>query len=223
MRDLPEDDRPREKLTRAGAWALGDVELIALVLGSGTRSNDALAVARAVLAAAGGTDGVTRMSLDDLLRVPGVGAARAARLVAAAELGRRVLIRRAGRRPRFSSPEEAAHYLMPLHGGHRVERFGALLLDTRHGLIREALISSGTVDGSSAHPREVFREALLASAAGLILFHNHPSGDPSPSPDDVAVTARLVQAGQTMGIPVADHIIIGDGQYYSFRRGNLLT
>lgn len=223
MKDLPVVDRPREKLTRAGAWALGDTELVALVLGSGTSRWDALAVARAVLTASGGADGLTRLSLDELRRVEGVGAARAARLLAAVELGRRALVRAAGERPRFKSPEQAAEYLLPLHGGHRVERFGVLLLDTRHRLIRPALISVGAPDTAVAQPREVFREALLASAGGVILFHNHPSGDPAPSPEDVAVTARVAQAGQVLGIPVVDHIILGAGRYYSFKLGNLLT
>ncbi|MCC7242743.1 MAG: DNA repair protein RadC [Acidobacteria bacterium] len=223
MKDLPAVDRPREKLTRAGPAALGDTELVALVLGSGTKRWDALAVARAVLVASGGADGLTRLSLDELRRVEGVGVARAARLQAAVELGRRALVRQAGERPRFHSPEEAARYLLPLHGGHRVERFGVLLLDTRNRLIRATVVSIGAPDASLAQPREVFREALLASAACVILFHNHPSGDPTPSQDDVAVTARLVQVGQTMGIPVADHIILGAGRYYSFKLGNLLT
>lgn len=222
MRDLPVADRPREKLTRAGAWALGDTELVALVLGSGTSGRDALAVACAVMAAAGGTDGLMRLSLDELRRVPGVGSARAARLVAAVELGRRALFRQAGERPRFLSPQEAADYLLPLHGAHRVERFGALLLDTKHRLIRAALISTGSTDSAAVDPREVFREALLASAPSVILFHNHPSGDPAPSAEDVAVTARLAQAGQVVGVRVADHIILGAGRYYSFRQGNRL-
>jgi DNA repair protein RadC len=223
VKDLLADDRPREKLSRAGASALGDNELVALVLGSGTRQHGALAVAHEVLTLAGGTHGVVRLSLDELRRVAGVGEARAARLLAAVELGRRALVGAVGPRPQFRSPEEVAHYLLPLHGGYRVERFGVLLLDTRFRLIRTAVLSVGTPDGSLAQPREVFREALLASAARVVVFHNHPSGDPQPSQDDVAVTSRLVQVGETMGIPVMDHIILGAGRYFSFKAGNRLT
>jgi DNA repair protein RadC len=223
VKDLPLVDRPREKLVRAGAWALGDNELVALVLGSGTRDRGALSLADDVLAAAGGADGLPRMALDELRQVDGVGAARGARLLAAVELGRRVLVREAGERPRFRTPADVAHYLMPLHGGHRVERFGVLLLDVRQRLIRTAVLSMGTSDGTPAQPREVFREALLASAANVVVFHNHPSGDPAPSAEDVAVTRRMVQVGELMGVAVVDHIILGAGQYYSFKQGNRLT
>lgn len=222
MKDLPVSDRPREKLTRAGASALGDTELLALVLGSGTARRDALALGRAILVASSGVDGLARLSLHELRSVEGVGAARAARLLAAVELGRRALVRAAGERPRFKSPEEVAGYLLPLHGGHRVEQFGVLLLDTKHRLIRSALVSMGAPDTAVAQPREVFREALLASAGAVILFHNHPSGDPLPSPDDVAVTARLVQAGQVLGVPVLDHVILGAGRFYSFKLAHLI-
>ena len=222
MKDLPVVDRPREKLTRAGAWALGDTELVALILGSGTNRRDALSVARAVLTASGGADGLTRLSLDELRQVEGVGVARGTRLLAAVELGRRVLVREAGERPRFKTPDQVAGYLLPVHGGHRVERFGVLLLDARHRLIRPAVISMGASDTAVAPPREVFREALLATAAAVILFHNHPSGDPTPSDDDMAVTARLVQAGQMLGVPVVDHIILGAGRYYSFKLAHRL-
>ncbi|MCC7123467.1 MAG: DNA repair protein RadC [Acidobacteria bacterium] len=223
MKDLPTDDRPREKLTRAGAAALGDNELVAIVLGTGTRGRDVLAVAHDVLRAAGGTQGLARLCLDELRAVDGVGTARAARVLSAVELGRRVLVREAGHRPQFRSPEDVAQFLMPQHGTHRVEQFGAVLLDTRHRLIRTAVLSIGATDGSIAQPREVFREALLASAASVVVFHNHPSGDPQPSADDIAVTTRLVQVGETMGIPVIDHIILGAGRYYSFKMGNRLT
>jgi DNA repair protein RadC len=223
VKDLPLVDRPREKLMRAGATALGDNELVALVLGSGTRERGALAVAHDVLSAAGGADGLPRMALDELRVVEGVGAARAARLIAAVELGRRALVREAGARPRFRTPADVAHYLMPLHGGHRVERFGVLLLDVKQRLIRTAVLSMGTSDATPAQPREVFREALLASASNVVVFHNHPSGDPVPSKEDAAVTTRMVQVGELMGITVMDHIILGAGRYYSFKQGNRLT
>jgi DNA repair protein RadC len=216
-------DRPREKLTRAGVSALGDGELLALVIGSGTRRRGALEVAHDVLRAAGGADGLLRLGLDELRGISGVGSARAARVLAAVELGRRALAREAGARPQFRSPAELGQYLMPLYGGHRVERFGVLLLDTRLRLIRTSVLATGSADGVVVEPRDVYREALLASATGVVAFHNHPSGDPAPSSDDRIVTARLVHAGQLLGITLVDHIILGAGRYYSFRAENGLT
>lgn len=217
MKELPVVDRPREKLTRAGAWALGDNEVLALVLGTGTRQRGALAVAHDVLAAARGADGLPRLSLDELQQIEGVGEVRAARVLAAVELGRRALLRAAGERPRFLSPADIAHYLLPLHGGYGVERFGVMLLDARYRLVRTAIVGVGTQDGVMVLPRDIFREALLGSAASVVVFHNHPSGDPAPSADDLAVTARIVRAGETMGIPVVDHVILGGGRFYSFK------
>jgi DNA repair protein RadC len=217
VKTLPVPDRPREKLTRAGATALGDNELVALVIGSGTRARGTLALAEDVVVLGDGLAGLTRLSIDELRRVPGVGVARAARLLAAVELGRRVLVQQAGERPRFRTPPDLAEYLMPLHAGHRLERFGVVLLDSRQRLIRTTLLSIGTDDATYATPREVYREALLASAAAVAVFHNHPSGDPTPSLDDMAVTVRLAQAGDTMGVEMVDHIILGAGRFYSFR------
>lgn len=223
MKDLPIVDRPREKLTRAGASALGDNELVALVLGSGTSTRGALEIAHDVLRAAGGADGLLRMGIDELCAIAGVGSARAARVVAAVELGRRALVREAGDRPQFRSPPELVQYLMPLYGGHRVERFGVLLLDSRLRLIRTAILATGSADGVVVEPRDVYREALLASATHVVAFHNHPSGDPAPSSADRVVTRRLVQSGHTLGIPLVDHIILGAGRYFSFKSETDLT
>ncbi|MCC7035111.1 MAG: DNA repair protein RadC [Acidobacteria bacterium] len=222
MKELPIVDRPREKLTRAGAWALGDNEVLALVLGSGTRRRGALTVAQDVLAVAGGADGLPRLSLDELQRIDGVGEARAARVLAAVELGRRALIRAAGERPQFLAPADIAHYLAPLYAGYRVERFGVMLLDARLRLLRTAIVGVGTQDGVLVLPRDIFREAVLGSAASVVVFHNHPSGDPTPSQDDVAVTGRIVRAGETMGIAVVDHIILGSGRFFSFKLAHQL-
>jgi DNA repair protein RadC len=222
VKELPRNDWPREKLARVGRTALGDVELVALLLGSGTPQQDALEVAQAVLRHCDGVQGLQRVSPDELRRIPGVGPARAARLCAGIELGRRTVQAQAGVRPQFRTPEDLARYLLPLHGGYRVEHFGAVLLDIRFRLIRTAILSVGTLDGALAQPREVFREALLASASRVVIFHNHPSGDPDPSQDDVLVTRRMMEAGEAMGIPVMDHIILGAGRYYSFKAGNLL-
>ena len=222
MRGLAAQDRPREKLARAGAGSLGDNELIAVLLGTGMRSRDALAVAQDVLVAARNAGGLTRLGVDELVRVPGVGASRAARVLAAVEIGRRTVMQEAGERPQLSTPEAVGRYLLPLFGGHREERFGVVMLDAKNRLIRAELISVGTVSASLAHPREVFRAATVASASSIAVFHNHPSGDPRPSDDDVTLTRQLVGAGDVMGIQLVDHIILGDGRWFSFRAARLL-
>ncbi len=215
-------DRPREKLARAGVRALGDNELVAILLGTGVKSRHALTVAQDVLDAAGGVCGLAQVGVDELLRVSGVGRPRAARLLAAVELGRRAISSTGDERPRFASPTEIGRYLLPLYGGHREERFGIVMLDSKLRLIRAETLSVGTLDASVAHPREIFRAATLASAATIAVFHNHPSGDPEPSADDVLVTSRLVAAGELMGIDVLDHVILGAGRWFSFRDAGML-
>jgi DNA repair protein RadC len=222
MKELAPQDRPREKLARAGVTALGDNELVALVLGSGVRGRGALSVAQALLDLAGGVHGLVHVGMDELRRVSGVGAPRAARLLAAIELGRRAVISGGGERPKLASPAAIGRYLLPLYGGYHVERFGVVLLDARNRLIRTAILSVGSLDASIAHPREIFREAALASAATVVVFHNHPSGDPQPSMDDVLLTRRLKAAGAVMGIELADHVVLGDGRWFSFRDANRL-
>ena len=215
MRAPATHDRPREKLERAGAFALGDNELVALIVGHGTARATALEIAERLLSAAGGLHGLTRLTRDDLAQVPGVGAAVAGRLVAAIELGRRTLVRPPPVRERFRSAREAAAFLMPQFGAHPVERFGVMTLDSSCRLIRTRLLSVGSLNATVVHPREVFREATAAGAAAIIVFHNHPSGDPTPSPEDFDLTKRLISAGHVMGIDLIDHVILGDAQYCS--------
>ena len=215
MKDVALHDRPREKLERLGASALGDNELLALVLGSGSRDLDALALANLVIERSGGLHALPRAGLGDLRSLPGVGHARAAQVLAAVELGRRTLMRALAERPRFSSPKELALYLVPQYGSGSVERFGLVMLDTKHRLIGIKIVAVGSLDTTVVHPREVFREAASASAAAIVLFHNHPSGDPTPSPDDIELTTRMIAAGEIMGIDVVDHVILVDQRYYS--------
>ncbi len=217
MKTVEPHDRPREKLQRLGYGALGDNELLAIVLGHGRARATALDLANAVLAAIGGVHGLVRARADDLRRVPGIGGARAAQILAAVELGRRTLTRAARERAQIASPRAAAELLLPQYGNRPVEQFGVVLLDTKHRVLRTVVLSVGTLDSSIVHPREVFGAAVAAGAAALVLFHNHPSGDPKPSDDDVALTRRLSAAGVLMGIEVIDHIILADARYYSFR------
>ena len=217
MKDLLPDDRPREKLQHHGAAALGDNELVALILGNGSRRGNALSVANALLAAHGGLHGLTRCTADDFVRIAGIGRARAAQIVAALELGRRTLAHAPSARLMIRSPKDAAAYLMPRFGSRGVEQFGIMLLDSKHRVMRTAVLAVGTLNSSIVQPRDVFREAAIGGAAAIVIFHNHPSGDPTPSPDDVALTRRLVAAGTLIGIDVVDHLILGDARYWSIK------
>ena len=223
MKIVAPHDRPREKLERVGAGGLGDNELLAIVLGHGVPRASALELANAVLDAVGGLHGLARATTDDLRRIPGIGEARASQLIAAVEAGRRTLVRAHRDRLQFFTPRDAAEFLVPQFGTRPVEQFGVILLDTKHRLLRTTLLSVGTLDASIVHPREVFRAAASAGAAALVLFHNHPSGDPTPSEDDIALTKRLVRAGDLMGIPVLDHVIVSESRFCSLKeRGDLL-
>ena len=217
MKDLTPADRPREKLRTHGAAALGDNELLALVLGNGCRDRNALAVANELLAARGGLHGLLRSSVDDLSRAAGVGHAKAAQVLAAMELGRRTLSHRHVERPQLLQPTHTVAYLMPVFGGRVSEQFGVVLLDTKYRVIRTAVVATGTLNTTIVEPRDVYREAAIGGAFAAIVFHNHPSGDPTPSPDDVALTQRLKAAGELMGIDLVDHVILGDGRYFSFK------
>ena len=223
MKDVAPHDRPREKLHRLGAAALGDNELVAIVLGSGSRECGALELANRLLERAGGLHGLTRVAVGELDLVPGVGDARAAQILAAVELGRRTLVRGAADRPRLNTPRQLASYLLPQYGAAAVEQFGIVMLDTKHRVIRIKIVSIGSLDTTVVHPREVFREATSASAAGIVLFHNHPSGDPTPSTDDLVLTTRMVNAGDIMGIEVVDHLILADQRYFSLVEAGRLS
>jgi DNA repair protein RadC len=145
------------------------------------------------------------------------GAGRAAQVLAAVELGRRTLRRGPGARPQLRTPQDAAAHLLPAHGAHPVEQFGVVLLDTRHRVLRTKIVASGTLNTTVVHPRDVFREAVLGGAAAVVVFHNHPSGDPTPSRDDIELTRRLRAAGVLMGIEVVDHLVLADARYCSLK------
>jgi DNA repair protein RadC len=217
MKTVAPHDRPREKLQRLGAATLGDNELVAIVLGHGRANASALDLANVVLVGVGGVEGLARARPDDLTRIAGIGPARAAQVLAAVELGRRTLTRVGRQRVQLTSPRAAAELLLPQYGSRAVEQFGVVLLDTKRRVLRTTVVSVGTLDASIVHPREIFREATAAGAAALVLFHNHPSGDPEPSADDVQLTKRLMAAGVLMGIDVIDHVILADVRYCSLK------
>ena len=212
----PVGERPRERLYWNGADALADAELIALQLGSGRRGKTAVEVAREMLAAYGSLAGVAGREVTELAKLPGVGPAKAARLASAFELTRRLRARTPGARTVLSSPAEVYAAFGPLMEDLPREVFRVALLDAQNVLLRDLSISEGTLSTSLVHPREVFRPAILEPAASIVLLHNHPSGDPSPSEEDVKLTRQMVRAGEAVGIPVLDHLVLGTDRYFSF-------
>ncbi len=209
-------DRPRERLRAVGARHLSLRELLALLVGSGSKVGSAHVVAERLLAEGEGS--LRRLGAADpgaLERLSGVGAATAARVLAALELGRRAAAERGCDDEPIRGPADVFRRMGPRLRDLVQEEFHALLLNTRHRVIREVAITRGILDASLIHPREVFRVAVVEGAAGVILVHNHPSGDPTPSAEDRAVTRQLAEAGRALGIPVLDHIVIGDGAWRS--------
>lgn len=221
IKDMPKDQRPRERLLREGPAALTDAELLAIMLRTGTPEASALELAAHTINFFGGLTQLVRAGVEELSSIKGIGPAKAAQVKAAMELGRRAALSRAGERPRVSSPEDAALLVMEEMRHLDREHFCALFLNTKNQVIAREKISVGTLNSSTVHPRELFKGAVLKSAAALILVHNHPSGDPTPSREDLEVTRRLREAGEIMGIEVLDHIIIGDNKFTSLKAKGL--
>lgn len=217
--DLAIEQRPRERLAAWGAQQLSDAELVAILLGSGIRGSNALRLAEAVLATVEGVSGLRRIPSDELRRVPGIGHARAATLKAAAALADR-MTHTAEARPVLGTPQEAADYLHDLSHA-ETEHLRVVLLDTRNRPIRKLDVYQGSINTSLIRIGEVFRDAVRANAASLIVAHNHPSGDPSPSPEDVAVTRAMVEAGRLLDIEVLDHIILSSSGHVSLKARGL--
>ena len=224
VRDLPADERPREKLLAAGAASLSNTELLAVLLRTGTRQRSVLCIAEEILAhyKDRGLLAIVHMPAAELAAINGMGTAKAATVLAAVELGRRLSRKAAEHIDVVKGPEDAAQYAMPRFRHEQREHFAVMLLNTKNHILGLTDISVGSLQASVVHPREVFRAAIEYAAASMILFHNHPSGDPSPSREDIAVTRRLVKAGAIMDIPVLDHIILGDGRFASLKEKGML-
>ncbi|PYM91591.1 MAG: JAB domain-containing protein [Candidatus Rokuibacteriota bacterium] len=218
----PESDRPRERLYWNGPEALADAELLAIQLGSGTRGKSAVDLAREVLAAYGSLAEVAGRDAIELAKVTGVGPAKAARLVAAFELTRRLRARTPGARLVLSGPAEVYAAFGPLMEDLPREVFRVALLDAQNGLLRDRVISQGTLSASLVHPREVFKPAILESAASVILLHNHPSGDPTPSREDIRLTRQLVECARLLDLRIHDHLVIGHGRFVSLAERGII-
>ena len=219
----PESERPRERLYQTGPGSLSDAQLLAILLRVGRQDSTAVQVAMDLLHHLGGLQALANRGVEELCMVPGVGPAKAAQILAGIELGKRVLSTPLTTGTKIGNSGDLYRHFYPLLRDRRKEVFKVLLLDTKHTVIRDVTVSEGSLTASIVHPREVFNEAVRESAAAVIFLHNHPSGDPQPSGEDRTLTIRLRAAGEILGITVLDHVIIGDGRYFSFSDEGLMA
>ncbi|MBX5437208.1 MAG: DNA repair protein RadC [Alicyclobacillaceae bacterium] len=213
---------PRERMLRLGPQALRSDELLAVLMQSGNQRGSVYELAERVLVAVDGVYGLLDADVAELVAIPGIGMAKALQIAAAVELGRRIVGRPAAQKYAIRSADDAAGYVMDRLRHLKKEHFVTLHLNTKHCVIGEEIVSVGSLDTSIVHPREIFKSAVKRSASAILCVHNHPSGDPAPSPEDVAVTRRLVEAGRVLGIDVLDHIVVGDGRYVSLKAAGYL-
>lgn len=221
IKDLPQDERPRERLERYGAQALSNAELLAIILRTGVQGESVLHLASRLLAKYNGLLGLTRANFSELCTERGLGPAKATQLMAALELGRRLVIASPEERPVVRSPADAANLLMLEMAPLQQEHLRLLLLDTKNRVLSSPTVYIGSLNMSMLRVGEVFREAVRQNCAAIIVAHNHPSGDPTPSPEDIAVTERIVGAGQLLDVEVLDHLIIGQQRYVSLKERGL--
>lgn len=218
----PVEERPRERLLAQGADTLTDAQLLAILLRVGRQRSSAVEVGMEILHRLDGVAGLARCGIEELCAVRGVGEAKAAQLKAAVELGKRALASPLSKGMKICSSRDLFNHYHPVLRDLRHEIFKVVLLDAKHAIVKDATVSEGSLTLSIVHPREVFSMAVRESAAAVIFLHNHPSGDPTPSREDRLLTARLVSAGEVLGIRVLDHIVVGDGRYFSFADQGLL-
>lgn len=217
LRDIPQEQRPRERMQHHGAGALSHAELLAILLRTGTKQESAIHVAQRILNEAGNLRNLVDLSIDELVQIKGIGPAKAIQLKAGIELGLRLVQSRLPDNQVIQSPRDAADLLMEQLRYLQKEHFVCLFLNTKNHVIAQETLSMGSLNASIVHPREVFRAAIKCSSASIICAHNHPSGDPTPSPEDIKITRRLLEAGEIVGIDVLDHIVIGDGKFVSLK------
>lgn len=222
IREWLPDDRPREKLLLRGPQALTEAELLAVILRSGTAGRSALDLSRSIVRDAGSMGALAGRSAREMMRTPGVGPAKAAGLAAAFEIGRRVEAGGARRRAVVKGPADVARIMVPALRDRHQEVFHVLVLDSSNAVTANVELSRGTLNASLVHPREVFKAAIDHRAAAIIVVHNHPSGNPEPSPEDIAITRQLGDAGKLLGIPVHDHIIVAASAWTSLAERGLL-
>lgn len=217
LRDVPKEERPRERMLRYGASALSNAELLAILLRTGTKSESAVTLAQHLLNKSEGLRQLVDMKTEQLTSIKGIGIAKALQVQAAFELAKRLARSRVDAMAAVRSPQDVANLLMEELRYFKKEHFVCLFLNTKNQVIAKETLSVGTLNASLVHPREVFRAAIERSSASIICAHNHPSGDPTPSPEDIDITNRLKEAGELIGIELLDHLIIGDHSYVSLK------
>ncbi|MFY1113357.1 MAG: RadC family protein [Methanosarcinaceae archaeon] len=216
IHDLPEEERPRERLVRNGPESLSNAELLAIILRTGSRAENVVSMSSRILS----EYSIKQLSLANikrLMQIHGIGEAKASQISAVFELARRLETFVEEPKRKVRSPKDVYTLMYPKMREQKKERFITLYLDTKNQILKEETVSIGSLNASIVHPREVFKSALMESSASVIMIHNHPSGDPSPSREDIMVTEKLVEGGKLLGIDVLDHIIIGDGRYVSLK------
>ena len=222
VHDLPKQERPRERLKRLGAEALSAQELLAVIISRGSPNKSVINIAQDLLTKFGNINAISQASIEQLTEVDGIGPARAMQIKACFELGKRQELEPELKDLSIENPKDVVDYVRKKIKDKAKEHFKLILLNTRNKIIDIVNISIGTLDASLVHPREVFKEAITHNSASVILVHNHPSGDPEPSDDDLKMTKRLKESGNILGIEVIDHIIIGKNSYYSFKEKELI-
>ena len=221
IRDLPAGERPRERLEHFGSGTLSTAELLAILLRTGIKGENVLQLSSRLLAEFGGLSGLAKANFKQLAAVRGMGNAKAAQIQAGLEIGRRLQIASPDERPQISSPSDAAALLMVEMAYHEQEHLRLLLLDTKNRVMDSPTIYIGNVNTTVVRVAEIFRDAVRSNSTALIVAHNHPSGDPTPSPEDVRMTRQLVQAGELLGVEVLDHLVIGEGRFVSLKERGL--
>lgn len=222
IKDVPQEDRPRERLLTLGPKKLSNQELFAILLGSGTKEESVMVLAQRVLSHFEGLRLMKDATIEELTAIKGIGPAKGVLLLSAIELGKRMSEYKQGDRYVIRSPKDGADYIMEEMRNLNQEHFVALFLNTKNQIVHRQTIFIGSLNASIVHPREIFREAVKRSAASIICAHNHPSGDPSPSQEDIHVTRRLVESGKMIGIEVLDHLVIGDRKFVSLKEKGYL-
>lgn len=215
--DLPESERPRERLKRYGAQSLSNCELLAIILQAGTAKYNVLDLCNNLLKCGHGLNGLLKLSYNELMEIDGIGTAKAMQVIALSELSKRFKTYRSGDTYKISTPSDVAALMMSEMKGLSKEILRVILLNTKNIVIQVRDISVGSLNSSIVHPREVFNEAILWHSASIVICHNHPSGDPTPSKEDIGITKRLKECGKIIGIDLLDHIIIGNGIYVSLK------
>ncbi|MFD2116479.1 DNA repair protein RadC [Paenibacillus yanchengensis] len=217
MKDIPSDERPRERLVQYGSEVLSHIELLAILLRTGTKQQSVMQLATKILTTSNGIHGLVDMTLEELMSVKGIGEAKAVQVLAGIELGKRLGRSKWNEDMIIRKPQDAAHLMMSELRHLPKEHFVCLFLNTKNYVIAKETMSIGTLNATLVHPRDVFRSAIKHNSASFICLHNHPSGDPAPSREDISLTTRLVETGKLVGIELLDHIIIGDGRFVSLK------